>query len=154
MTESTSIDHNLKVAPATTDFPTSFEAILKRVDAVDPLRYGQTRNFVNGKVSYLSPYISRGVISTKFVLERTLANGLAPAKAQKWISELAWGDYFQRVWQTKGDLIHSDLRHAQPDVLHHGMPVALLHANTGIKAVDEGLKQLYRTRYMHNHMLM
>ena len=48
-------------------FPTTYSEILQRIRHVDPIRYGTNRNFVNGAVSYLSPYISRGVVSTKFV---------------------------------------------------------------------------------------
>ena len=42
-------------------FPTSYSEILQRIRNIDPIRYGKTRNYINGNVSYLSPYISRGV---------------------------------------------------------------------------------------------
>ena len=46
------------------EFPTETNAIWKRVAQIDPARYSKTRNFINGSLTYLSPYISRGVIST------------------------------------------------------------------------------------------
>ena len=49
-------------------FPTDYKAILQKIEQVDPVQYGKSRNFINGAVTYLSPYISRGVISTKQVL--------------------------------------------------------------------------------------
>ena len=46
-------------------FQTSYQEILNQVDAIDPIAYCRSRNFVDGSVTRLSPYISRGVISTR-----------------------------------------------------------------------------------------
>ena len=43
-------------------FPSKYDDILQRVWKIDPINYGKTRNFIDGAVTYLSPYISRGVI--------------------------------------------------------------------------------------------
>ena len=40
--------------------------------SIDLVKYGSTRNCINGAMTYLSPYISSGVISTKFILEEVL----------------------------------------------------------------------------------
>ena len=48
-------------------FPTEYEKIIERVNAIDPIKYAKTRNFINGQITYLSPYITRGVISTYFI---------------------------------------------------------------------------------------
>ena len=58
-----------------TIFPTTYNEILQRVRSIDPVKYGSTRNYINGAMTYLSPYISRGVISTKFILEEVLKKG-------------------------------------------------------------------------------
>jgi len=50
-------------------FVTDHGAILSKLEAINPVNYAHSRNFINGQVNYLSPYISRGVISTKQVLE-------------------------------------------------------------------------------------
>ncbi len=60
-----------------TQFPTDYKTILEKTDQIDPLKYGKTRNYVDGAVTYLSPYISRGVISTRQVLESVLEEGEA-----------------------------------------------------------------------------
>ena len=78
-------------------FSTDLETILNKIDNIDPFKYGKTRNYVNGHVTYLSPYISRGVISTKQVLERVLANGAKISQIESFVKELFWRDYFQRV---------------------------------------------------------
>ena len=46
---------------------TDFSQILLKLDLLKPIEYANNRNFIDGNVSKLSPYISRGVISTKQV---------------------------------------------------------------------------------------
>lgn len=138
----------------TLDFPTHFNAIMNRVEGVDPINYGQTRNYINGAVTYLSPYISRGVISTKQVKDIVLAKGYHSAAIEKFLQELAWREYFQCVWQAKGDELFKDLKQPQPDVLHDKMPAAVANAETGIAAIDKSIKEFYETGYLHNHVRM
>lgn len=135
-------------------FPTTYEAILTRVRQIDPIEYGRTRNYVDGAVTYLSPYISRGVISTKQVLDITLDRGFNPKSIEKFIQELVWREYWQEVWWANGKSIDQDLRSAQKDVLHEEMPTAILEAHTGIQAIDQALEVFYQTGYIHNHIRM
>ncbi len=135
-------------------FPTSYAEILQRVSYVEPVKYGATRNYVNGSVSHLSPYISRGVISTKFVLEEILKKGYPPAKIEKFMQELAWRDYWQQVWIEKGDLINTDLKHTQESVTNTGFSKNLIEATTGIDAIDAAIQHFYKTGYLHNHLRM
>lgn len=135
-------------------FPTDYASILARIDEIDPLQYAKTRNFIDGAVTYLSPYISRGVISTKVIRDRVLARGFHPQTIEKFLQELAWREYFQRVWQAKGDLIFEDLKQPQADVAHHQMIAALLDAATGIESIDQSILNLYQTGYLHNHVRM
>lgn len=133
-------------------FSADYQTILHQVDQIDPLAYGKTRNYVNGAVTYLSPYISRGVISAKQVLNYTLAKGYKIKEIESFVKELCWRDYFQRVAQAKD--INQDLKQEQYDVLNHEIPSAVLTASTGIEGIDCAIKQLYQTGYMHNHCRM
>jgi len=58
-------------------FPTHYETILSKITTIHPEKYAKTRNFLNGDITYLSPYISRGVISTKQVMDIVLKNGFS-----------------------------------------------------------------------------
>ncbi len=136
------------------NFPTHLDQILSRVDAIKPVRYGRTRNFITGDVTYLSPYISRGVISTKFVLDRVLQRGINPNEITKFIQELAWRDYWQQLWIAHGEGINKDLKHEQTNVTNHGIPSALVNATTGINAIDTAIQKLYVSGYLHNHVRM
>jgi deoxyribodipyrimidine photo-lyase len=135
-------------------FATDFNSILYRIACINPLQYAKTRNFINGAVTYLSPYISRGVITVRQVLQAVLQRGYRPYQIEKFIQELAWREYYQRVWQAKGNLITQDLKQPQPDVQHHEMTQAVKDAITGIEAIDEQISKLYSTGYMHNHVRM
>ena len=135
-------------------FPTDLPSIQKRLASIKPTQYGRTRNFLDGDVTYLSPYISRGVLSTRKVLDSVVQRGIDPSRMQKFIQELAWRDYWQQVWKTKGDAIDEDLKRQQPEVKNHEMPEALVDANSGIEAIDLAIRSLYTTGYMHNHIRM
>jgi Deoxyribodipyrimidine photolyase len=135
-------------------FPTDYNSIIERINQVDPIQYGRTRNFVDGAVTYLSPYISRGVISVRQVKETILAKGFAPESLEKFLQELTWREYFQRVWQAKGDELFEDIKQPQLNAEHHQMIEALVKATTGINAIDDSIRKFYCTGYLHNHVRM
>ena len=132
-------------------FPTEYEKALERVNAIDPIKYAKTRNFINGQITYLSPYISRGVISTKQVMEKIIEKQYPYPAIEKIIQELAWREFFQRVWQSKGLQIWDDLKQDQQEVVHHQMITSIQKANTGIESIDFAINGLYEKGYMHNH---
>lgn len=121
---------------------------------INTVQYAKTRNFINGAVTRLSPYISRGVISVQQVREAVLSKGYQPLEIEKFLQELAWREYYQRVWQVKKELIWQDLKQPQPDTQHHQMVTTIENAATGITGIDAQIKNLYTTGYMHNHIRM
>ena len=134
-------------------FPVDYASIQQRIHEVNPIQYASTRNYLNGAVSYLSPYISRGVISTALVKEIVLKK-YGTAASAKFIQELAWREYWQRVWQHLGNKILEDIKCAQPNVLHFQHLQNVLIHQTRITAIDESIATLYNSGYMHNHMRM
>jgi deoxyribodipyrimidine photo-lyase len=135
-------------------FPTDYESILERIEAIDPIKYAQTRNFLNGRITYLSPYLSRGVISLPQILNSILKKGYPAKAAEKLIQELAWREYYQRVWQVKGNQIWEGLKQPQQEVAHHSMISSITNAITGIQVIDKEIKHLSETGYLHNHIRM
>jgi deoxyribodipyrimidine photo-lyase len=135
-------------------FPTTYKEILDRIDQIDPVKYSKTRNFLDGAVTYLSPYISRGVISTQQVLEAIVQKGYTLQQSEKLIQELAWRDYYQRTWQHLEDDMFEDIRQRYTGVKHRNLPAAILNGNTGIEAIDKAIHELYETGYIHNHLRM
>ena len=133
-------------------FSTDYKTILQKIDLVNPVEYCKTRNYIDGAVSYLSPYISRGVISTKQVLNRVLENGYQLQQIEQFVKELCWRDYFQRVGQHKD--LHKDNQQQQQQVSNNEIPIHVINANTGIEGIDNSIQQLYDVGYMHNHCRM
>jgi len=139
---------------ATVSFGTKLSDALEQLDALEPEKYGRTRNYTDGAVSYLSPYISRGVLSTRQVYDHLIDRGHDPKKCEKFIQELAWRDHWQLQWQAHGNDIDRDLKHPQKDVQNREMPGALVEAQTGIDAIDQAIEQFYEGGYLHNHVRM
>lgn len=136
------------------EFPVAYQQILDRVEGIDPETYTRTRNFLTGAVSRLSPYISRGVISPRQILLRFKSKGYSWHQCEKFIQELAWREYFQRVLQQRPELIGNEIKNPQENVRSEQIPSALVHAATGIEAIDGGIRGLYDSGYMHNHLRM
>jgi deoxyribodipyrimidine photo-lyase len=124
------------------------------LSAIDVKRYGKTRNYVSGSVSELGPYVSRGVISTRMIWTYLLQRGHSFEEMFGFVQQLAWRDFFQRVWQGLGDGINVDIRREQEGVLHRVFPAAIAAGNTGIEGIDVGIQRLLSTGYMHNHLRM
>lgn len=133
---------------------TQYAEILQQIESIDPIRYGKTRNYLDGAVTRLSPFISRGVISTQQIAQSVLSKGYKPYQIESFLKELAWRDYFQQVWMARGDQINQDLKQPQPDCGNYQLSKAIVEARTGISAVDKGIADLIGTGYMHNHLRM
>lgn len=132
----------------------SYSEIIEKIQCIDPIGYGKTRNFENGKVTELSPYISRGIISTKTVVNSLRSRGFSISQMLPLLQQLAWRDYFQRVGQHRPNLDREPLRSEQDPIAHHQLPMAILEAKTGIKAIDRGILKLLDEGMMHNHVRM
>ena len=70
----------------------------------------QKSKFYDSSVTKLSPYISRGVISTKYVLKKILEHNIPFYKIEKFILKLCWRDYWQLIWKEKKKEINFDLK--------------------------------------------
>jgi deoxyribodipyrimidine photo-lyase len=136
-----------------TNFPTAYNEIVEKIHIINPNKYAKSRNFITGAVTYLSPYISRGVISLPQVKD-IIASKFRYYESEKLLQELAWREYFQRQWQFHGDKLFIDVKQAQQNVAHHRVPTALIEAKTRIDSLDTAIETLYETGYMHNHCRM
>ena len=131
----------------------TYASILAQVKAYQPGKYHATRNYTNGAVTNWSPYISRGLLSPVIVMEQLKTKH----NKQEWIGfmqQMAWREYFQRVWQHKGDLILQDLKSTQSKVVLASLPNPINAGNTCIQALDSAIHHLYDNGMMHNHVRM
>ena len=135
-------------------FETDYKKITNQINSFDPYKYTYTRNYYNGSVSKLSPYVSRGVISTKIIYEKLIENKFNLKNCEKFIQELVWRDFWQQIWVNHGDKINDDFKHPQSDFEDYMLCNSILNGETGINAIDQEIKNLYDSGYMHNHMRM
>ena len=134
-------------------FPTNYDLILERIEQINPNKYAKSRNFITGAVTYLSPYIARGVISLPKVKD-TILSKFKFYESEKLLQELAWREYFQRQWQFYGDRLFTDVKQPQQGIQHYDIPTAIVNATTTVDGIDTAIKALYETGYMHNHCRM
>ncbi|NBP06027.1 MAG: deoxyribodipyrimidine photolyase, partial [Bacteroidetes bacterium] len=133
-------------------FPAAYNEILVKIENIDPVAYGKSRNHIHGAVTRLSPYISRGVISTRQVLHSVLQRGYKLPQIESFVKELCWRDYFQRLLQNNPDL-HQKAMYAEPKGFSRaGLPAALINGKTQITAIDRAIHNLYQQGHIHNHL--
>ena len=131
----------------------SIDDIYAQIDQFDPIHYGKTRNFIAGGVSYLSPYLSRGMLSVRDVYDRLLQRGFKLYQMEAFVMELCWREHAQRIWQHHNP--QHELRAAQFWIKDDTqIPQEILQAKTGVQAIDEALLTLQNTGYLHNHLRM
>ena len=114
--------------------------------------YVGTRNFLNGTVSRLSPYLRHGVIRLANV-RRSVSASLT-----KFIQELAWRDYYQRVYFQIGDAVWSDREEYKTGIPASGykaeVPADVVEGRTGLACIDAFTADLQADGYLHNHARM
>jgi deoxyribodipyrimidine photo-lyase len=133
-------------------FPPTKDAAQARLNAVAPSAYGSSRNSLDGAVSQLSPYITHGFLSLPEVLRAVCAKQ-ALSLQDKWIFQLSWREFFQEVWQHRQSGIFQSLHSGiLPEQAYtQTLPGDVLQARTGVPVIDQAVRTLYTTGYLHNH---
>lgn len=133
----------------------------RRLEAVQPARYGGSRNFLDGAVTHLSPYIRHGVVSLAEVREAVfgkLRRGGGRAAGAKLINELGWRDYWQRLWRQLGDGIWENREPLRTgldaDAYAGTLPEDIATGRTGLACIDAFARELGETGWLHNHARM
>jgi deoxyribodipyrimidine photo-lyase len=155
-----------------------------RLAAIDPARYGASRNHLDGAVTRLSPYIRHGVLTLAEVRDAVFARlrssppprgavqgelfapgGGPPAwsaaqrrAGEKLINELGWRDYWQRLWRQLGDGIWLDREPLKtghpPEAYAPELPADIAAGATGLACIDGFAAELSGSGWLHNHARM
>jgi deoxyribodipyrimidine photo-lyase len=129
----------------------------KRLDAVEPGRYAFTRNYLDGLVTRLSPFIRHGVLTLDRVRRHALRKVKEPFHASKFVAELAWRDYWQRLYRQFGaDALWRDCEPNKTGIRDYAdeLPSGIEAAGTGLACMDAFARELHETGYLHNHARM
>ncbi|GAB4110743.1 MAG: FAD-binding domain-containing protein [Roseiflexaceae bacterium] len=123
-----------------------------------PRQYAETRNFLDGAVTRLSAYIRHGVLSLAEVRDAALAAVRRPQEASKLIQELAWRDYWQRLYAQYGEKITQNQEPLKtgysPRQYAERLPDDIANGTTGLACIDALSTELRETGYLHNHARM
>lgn len=133
------------------------EAAEQLLADIDPTAYENSRNFLDGVVTRLSPYIRHGILSLAEVRDAAL-RAAQGAKVGKLVQELAWRDFFQRIYAQIGSAIWQD-REPYKTGFSAGeysdeLPEDIKSGQTGLACIDAFSRQLVETGYLHNHARM
>ena len=130
----------------------------KALSKIDPVNYGNTRNFGNGKVTKLSPYVHHGIIDLNEIRNYALSKCSQPEQINKFIQELAWRDFWQGVADKNPDWVWHDVESYKTgfsaEDYEDELPDDITSGKTGVACIDSSISDLINTGYVHNHARM
>lgn len=130
----------------------------KRLNKVDPPRYAATRNQLTGAVTRLSPYLRHGVVSLAEARDHALDTVHHARDAEKFVNELGWRDYWQRVYAEIGGGVWTDREPYKTGFAARDyaddLPDDVRDGQTGLACIDAFAGELRATGYLHNHARM
>ena len=132
-------------------------AAIGRLQAINPAQYARSRNAIDGAVTGLSPYLTHGMLSLTEAAQNI--NTRWPLGFDdKLVFEFGWREFFQHVWghQKNPDAILQDMHGTLPwhGVYADRLPLDICQGCTGVPAIDNAVRILYSTGYLHNHARM
>ena len=119
--------------------------------------YAGTRNKLHGNVSRLSFYIRHGVLGLREVAETIRERFGESYDAAKFWQELGWRQFWRLIYARLGNQIYEDLETAKVPLrkdLSEELPEDIQQGRTGLVCMDETVRELVETGYLHNHARM
>ena len=128
-----------------------------RIEAMRPGEYAKSRNFTDGAVTRLSPYIRHGVVGLAEARDEVLARSGTRA-GYKLVRELAWRDFWLRVHDEIGDGVWQDREPYKTgrcaEDYADDLPADIPAGETGLACMDAFARELSATGWLHNHVRM
>ena len=136
----------------TSAFEPMLAAAREQLEAYNPDKYASSRGYVDGNVSRLNPYITWGVFSLREVAETLLPKAHGKDR-QKFLNELGWKAYFREAFLVLGDEVYESLEPYKYPTREKSdtLPEDIAAGQTGLACMDEIVRELKETGYLHNH---
>ena len=130
---------------------------MEKLNNIDVVSYSKTRNYEKGATSHLSPYISTGLLSTVTIYQY-IKDHFSFESAEKFIQEIVWREFWNQVIENNNDLLWRNAEDYKTgfDDGHYQdkIPEDILTASTPSKCINQFIKKLYKTGFIHNHIRM
>lgn len=122
---------------------------LAKMHSIDAIAYNKNRNFLNGAVTHLSPYLRHGCVTLNEAFD--FAKTKFGQDAEKLLFEFAWRDYWRQVWYAEGDAIFSEMEPPKVAISHAPLNEFVAQGKTGLPCMDGFIHDLLAYGYVHNH---
>jgi deoxyribodipyrimidine photo-lyase len=130
----------------------------KKLNNIDPISYASTRNFGDGNITRLSPYIHHGILSLNEVRNYALTKCSEPVQIIKFLQELAWRDFWQRTLNAHPQWAWEDIEPYKTGFSSQdyadALPNDIAQGKTSVACIDAFIQELIHTGYIHNHARM
>ena len=129
---------------------------LRRLDKFALSQYAGRRSVVGDDTgaSQLSPWIRHGMLSLPECRDHALRRARKSIPV-KFIQELAWREYFQRVRATVGDsALWTNIEQPKVALGDSPLPDDIRFGNTGLACIDDNIERLRTTGYVVNQARM
>ena len=129
----------------------------ERLDKINVEQYAKTRNYTDGSISMLSPFISRGYISEddliNFVLKKNQNNF---KKSERFIQQICWRIFWKKIINKNPNYLWQNVEqyktgYSEKDYADK-LPDDLLNANTNCECINQMITKLYKDGFLHNHL--
>lgn len=128
------------------------QAAEARLRLIEPTRYGKTRNFLTGAVTRLSPFLRYGILSLAEVRDTVIGAARELEPIAKLVNELAWRDYWQRLYAQLGDGIWRDQEPYKTGFSAKQyaaeLPEDIDKGETGLVCIDSFSREMHETGYL------
>lgn len=115
--------------------------------------YEDKRDFpAQDETTNIGVHLRFGTISIRAAAREAMAQ-----KAEKWLSELAWRDFYMMILWHFPNTVNQSFKPAYDNIVWRNNETefeAWCKGETGYPLVDAGMKQLNETGYMHNRVRM
>ena len=143
--------HNLPSQDTTFLSPISVD---KLIDDINPTKYAKTRNYLDGGVTKISPFISRGIIDTNRVID-ILKNRHAQIRCEGLFKQMAWRMFWRQVIIENPEYLWNSVEEIKTgwrdEDYASEVPDDISTGQTSCESINQIIRQLITSGYIHNH---
>lgn len=125
---------------------------LAKLSQVDAVTYARNRNFLNGSVTHLSPYLRHGCLTLNETF--TAIKSRFGLTSENMLMQLAWRDFWHQVWNARGNAVFSEMEPPKVGLGYAPLTEAVKQGKTGLPCMDGFIGDLLNSGYVHNHARM